>query len=139
MKDSFNKYGRRLTEQEFIAAVAAAYDEKDQSKIETNLMIDHNLGIDYPQDKRELIHAARERAAKKFIFSPVSLLKSVFVDAAMKVGIIKRLPSLSESDISKASLILAREFTREKALETEDIIQFLGEDCAPAVKKLRAF
>lgn len=141
MKNEFNKYGKRLTEREFVEAVASIYtstaSEKERREKETNFMIDHHLGVDYPHDKRELLHSARERAAHKFIVSPVTGVKSLVVEAGMKFGIIKKMPGLDEADIDRGAKILAKEFAREKDLATEDIIQFLGEEIAPYVKKLR--
>lgn len=136
MKNEFNKYGKRLTEAEYVQAVSALTYDKEYRKKETSLKIDHTIGEDYPQDKRELMHAARERAVKRFL-SPATIVKGLAVTAALKFGIMKRMPGLDEGDIDRGTKIMAEEFTKEKALATEDIIQFLGEEFEKPVKKLR--
>lgn len=147
MQEEFNKYGRRLTEREYLEAVAALYpqteeelkrsSEAERRKKETGLMIDHRLGVEYPQDKRAVLHAARERATKRFMRSPATLLKSAFVRAAQKLKIIRGVPDIDEGSLSLMTRVLAEEFTREKSLPTEDIVRFAGKETEPLVRKLR--
>lgn len=147
MQDAFNKYGRKLTEQEFVQASADNYPDPDMPfsrqqdaqyrKEETSLMIDYLLGVDYPQDKREALHAARERATKRFTRNPVTLIKCLFEAATRHTRADKRVPDFDEGSLDFAARVTAEEFSKETALDTQDIIAFIGPEAAPYVHKLR--
>jgi hypothetical protein len=146
VKDAFNKYGKRLTEREFVNAVASIYPQTEEEcrsfseaeyrKRETNLMIDYHLGENYPQDKREILYNARERATKRFL-SPAFIMKGLIVEMGLRSGAIKHMPGLDDADIDRGTRIMAEEFCKEEELETEDIIQFFDEKIEPAVRKIR--
>lgn len=148
MQAEFNKYGRKLTEQEFVKASAENYPAPDATitreseaqyrKKETSLMIDHLLGIDYPQDKRDVLHTARERATARFTRNPFTLVKSFMESLTRPIRKDQRVPDFDESSLQFAAKVLAEEFAKEKALDTEDIVAFIGKEAAPYVHKLRA-
>jgi hypothetical protein len=147
MKNEFNKYGKRLTEKEYTQACADLFPQSSDAsgkfteamrrEKETSLMIDHRLGINFPTQQRKSLHLARERATRKFTRNPTILLKALFVTAAQRVGLIRGVPDFDNSSLDLASRTLAEEFCREPSLNTEDIIQFLGSETTPYVKKIR--
>lgn len=147
MRDTFNKYGKRLTREEYEKRVSENFhahldeynngDERAYRKAEFNLGIDRHLGVEYPQDKREILYQANERAARKFLRNPLTLLKSAFVTAMLNARIMKTMPSMDEGSVTLGSDIIAKEVTKEKALETEDLVQFYGPEIAPFIKKMR--
>jgi hypothetical protein len=143
MKDEFNKYGRRLTDSEFTGAVCAIKPrsidgseksaQQDYREQETNLMIDHLLGVDYPQDRRDTIHRAREQATKKFL-SPLFIAKALAINVGISLGLIKSAPPFN---VDVAMEVITKEFSKEKSIPTEDIIQFLGEETRASIEKFR--
>ncbi len=95
-------------------------------------MIDRHLGVDYPQYRREMMFRASERAKQK-LRNPVTYLGNAFSAAALK-----RMFKDEPGYLKLRARVFAEEFARRKALPIEEIVQFLGEEAAPLVRKLRA-
>ncbi len=141
MKDTFNKYGRKITEQEFLTAVSEEYNqspsEAARRKSETNLMIDHLIGVDYPQDKREALHTARERATQRFTRNPFTLAKSLLELASSRLRKNAGLPNFDEGSLMLGERVFAEEFAKAHTLDIEEIAAFSGPEIAAHVRKLR--
>ncbi len=145
MKDDFNKYGRKISEQEMVNAIAAIYPKPNVRtshaarerfrEDETGILIDHKLGIDYPEDKRQIIHDARERGTRRFLRNPSTLFKAAKEFFMPKRGAV---PDFDDASLSLAARVMSEEFARESDIDTDDIIAFLGDEVAPYVRKLRA-
>ncbi|MGA3077982.1 MAG: hypothetical protein ABSG56_30435 [Bryobacteraceae bacterium] len=124
MKEEFNKYGRRLTGQEYDKAIIALYtglkpdySEREFMEIrrkEINLQIDHRLGVDFPPEKRETVWEVIAGLEKKRI----GMALGVMVRQALgrKVDINAELAKVADEMIAKTGRIL----------DKEDMVRFLG-------------
>jgi hypothetical protein len=119
MKNEFNKYGKRLSNEEYVYKVTELYkdipsspkkkQETEIRKAELNLQINNRLGKDFPQDKRDEMWAAAERLEKKR--ASVGFLVSAFAKGHGN-------PMLGVFQIA------FNEFSA--VLGDEDLVQFLG-------------
>jgi hypothetical protein len=76
--DDFNKYGAKLTDNEFCAQLGALYKDSsvkptdwsnpEMNRLRTNTIINHTLGMEFPQEKRlALVDMQSETLRKEFI------------------------------------------------------------------------
>lgn len=141
MKNDFNKYGRKITEAEYVAAVSALYSdnlpEAQYRKAESNLTIDWCIGVNYPAQKRDMMHNARERATRRFLYNPMTLFKAAFHQVAQKLRPTKGVPDFDEGSFNFATKVMAQEFAREKELDIEDISAFVGPEVGAYLKAMQ--
>jgi hypothetical protein len=87
VSNEFNKYGKQTTEAEFIAQMISAYKKspvkasdwsnKAMNRIRTNLIADHHLGVEFPQDKRDILVQLQTKSLGK-AFANLQRVPSIF-------------------------------------------------------------
>ncbi len=117
MKKEFNKYGQRLTDDEYQARVVDlaqdSYGKPGYERAEIGLMIDHRLGKDFPSPKREALVDAVLSARRAIPF----LLAKDKLTSAFGKGTKKPVGAALERHMEKKC---------GKVLDKTDLAQFLG-------------
>lgn len=141
MKSQFNKYGRCLTTREFEIAVSNLLSEHSASwktpgmptgkeeqqwiREERELLMDHRLGLDFPRERRDAMHAAwMEVDAQRVSLFFKQLATSLFKN---------RKPSYDE--VTQDNNVLV-DFIVKKfgdVLDKEDVTRLLGDESERAL------
>lgn len=141
MKSQFNKYGRCLTTREFEIAVSKLHSEHSASwktpgmptnkeeecyvRAERELLMDYKLGLDFPRERRETMHAAWAEVDTKRL--------SLFFKPALTSLFKSRKPSYDE--VAQDNNVLV-DFIVKKfgdVLDKEDVARLLGDESERAL------
>lgn len=110
-----NAYGHKLTEEEYKHQIFEAlkrYDTTKRSEMakfneeELNINIDHRLGVNYPADKRALIHNLRKISHIQIIKLVAAHKLSSFLPEQMHVHIMNK---VIENMLGKAKSFMSKQ------------------------------